>query len=126
MVNMSIRDAITRLTAEARDSASAAVREAATVTGALPVHIEMGGALALTADGDIVQYDFETGTTNVPEEVWRIAALVKAARRFPELRDLVPPRPIGAVDCPACGGRGLILGDMDCGTCIATGWIAQS
>jgi hypothetical protein len=126
-VSIKIRDAISRLTAEAaRESESSAIKEAARATGALPVHTDMSGALALTSNGDVIQYDFETGTTSAPEENWRIAALTKAARRFPELRDLAPPRPNSAVDCPSCSGRGVILGNMDCGTCFGTGWTAQS
>lgn len=115
--------AIRRLAEEAaQQSEGSATKEAAHATGSLPVHTDMGGALAVTPDGEVVHYDFETGATKAPEENWRIYALAKAARRFPELLDLAPPRPQGAVTCSSCSGLGVVLEGLDCGTCLGLGW----
>ena len=117
-----ISKSIRRLAKAAQESDSSAIKEAAQATGSLPVHTDMGGALVVTPECDVVQYDFETGATRTPEESWRTLALVKAARKFPELRNLAPPKPTEAIDCPSCGGVGVVSGNMDCGVCWGVGW----
>jgi hypothetical protein len=87
------------------------------------VYVDIGGALALTPNGDVIGYDFETGALSIPEENRQIFALTKAFRRFPELRGLAPSRPNNAVNCPSCGGRGVIPGSIDCEACWGRGWI---
>ena len=122
-VSIKTSEAIRRLAAKAaQEPGSSVIKEVAQATGALPVHADMGGALAVTPEGDVIQYDFETGATSAPEGNWRILALAKAARRFSELRELAPPKPNSAVVCPSCGGRGVTLGNADCGACWGTGW----
>lgn len=126
-ISIEIGDTIRRLaTKAAQESESSAIREAAQATGALPVHADLGGALAVTADGDVIQYDFETGATTTPEENWRVLALAKAARRFPELRDLAPRKPAYAIECPSCAGSGTMPGNTDCATCWGNGWTTRT
>lgn len=124
LIGRDIGDAIRRLIAAAEKSESAVTAEAARATGGLPVHVDMGGALVVTPKGDVVQYDFETRATSVPDNKWRTLALSKAARRFSELKDLAPSRPSNAITCPDCGGSGSIHG-TDCFECLGTGWIER-
>jgi hypothetical protein len=122
-MSIAARAAIRRLAAEAEQQPEgSATQQAAHATGALPVHTDIGGALAVTPDGEVVLYDFEKGVASVPEEHWRIYALAKAARRYPELRELAPPRPHDAVTCPSCGGFGFVLESLECGPCLGLGW----
>jgi hypothetical protein len=123
-IRADIRAAIARLAA-AESYEDSAIREAAIATNALPVHSDISGVLAVTSDGDVLHFDFETRMTTAPDERWRIYALAKASRRFPELKDLAPSMPRDATTCPACEGRGVLLGDMDCGTCMGLGWISS-
>jgi hypothetical protein len=62
----------------------------------------------------------------------RWAALVLGSRSMPELRALLPVRPLGTPDCVRCKGQGEILlngqptGKDDgiiCPTCGALGWV---
>jgi hypothetical protein len=123
LVSTEIREAIRVLTLKAAQEPESSVnRTIADALGALLVYADMGGALALTPVGAIVHYDFENGATSIPEEDMQTFALVRAAQRFPELRDLAPRRPDGAVDCPMCAGRGVILDGMYCGKCFGKGW----
>src|SRR5688500_15254811 len=70
-INPRIREAISRLAIEAAGtSGSSVIQETAQATKALPVHADMSGVLALTPDGDVIQYDPETGAKCVPEENW--------------------------------------------------------
>ena len=125
-INVELREAIRRLAAKAAQTAeSSAIRQVAEATGALPVHVDMGGALVITAEGDVVQYDLETGATVRPNEDWKVLALAKASRRFPELKELAPKKPPNAIQCPSCAGTGTMPGNTDCATCWATGWIRR-
>jgi len=124
-VSPELRAYLRRMIDEARNaSVESTLRDVALATDALPVHIDMGGALVVTTEGAVLEYDFEADATSVAPENFRLAALAKAARRFPELQDLAPRRPENAVTCPACAGTGVILGKMDCGTCMSLGWVA--
>lgn len=119
---------IMRLSHEAAVGASLSeAREAAARTGGVPVHADLGGVLVLAPDGSVLHYDPDSGGVSlVADEHWRILALVKAARKFPELQQLRPPRPKTAVACPPCGGDGVILGGVDCGACSGSGWSVES
>jgi len=87
----------------------------------------MGGVLVLAPDGSVLHYDPDGGrVSSVAEERWRVLALVKAARKFPELQPLRPRRPDAAVTCAQCGGEGVILGGVDCGECSGSGWTLRS
>ena|SRR5579863_6315423 len=66
-------------------------REAARLTGGVPVYSDMGGVLVVLGDGRVLSLEHDT--TNVqPEEDsgWRMIALVSAAKKFPELAPLMP------------------------------------
>ena len=62
-------------------------------------------------------------------EAERWEALAFGAREMPELAELLPPRPAGAQDCPACGGARLMHGrsggadfEVCCPACGGLGW----
>ena len=100
-------------------------REVAEITGALPISLDMGGALAIKPDGQIIMYDDNRQEITVPDENWRTAALVQLAKRYDELRMLAPQRPKNASDCETCGGTG-VINQYGCGTCWSTGWIVDT
>jgi hypothetical protein len=123
---MAISEVIRRLAKEvARSHGWPWLAEAARAAGALPVYADMGGAVLIAPDQSVLFYDWETSSVRqMPAEDWRLLAFAKAARRFPELRSLFPPRPSNAVDCSQCQGTGLILERLDCGSCFGVGWVA--
>ena len=91
---------------------------------ALPVYSDMGGTLFITPSLQILIMRSDEGALSEecsPE--WRLVALVAAAERFPELKQLLPTRPSGASDCSACAGTGRLLGAR-CGSCFGLGWPA--
>src|SRR5690348_15245340 len=95
----------------AKDAANSAIpdvaREAAMITGGLPVQWDMGGVVLLTVLGDILHYDPETRTTTiVTDGKWRTAALVKASRTHYELAAFAPVRPDNVLTCTQCNGSG--------------------
>lgn len=53
----------------------------------------------------------------------RVAALVLAAARLPELAELLPPRPFDALNCPSCFNQDVVLGYLVCHQCHGLGWI---
>jgi hypothetical protein len=107
----------------AQPSSPSAIREIALATGGLPVHVDIGGALVLAADGTILTYDSESKTAVAAEYPWTMRALVKAAKKFPELSELAPSRPASAHDCTVCAGSGIVEGVGGCGKCHGNGWI---
>lgn len=127
-LKMYLADVVRRLSEEAhRDTRNEHIREAIRKTGGVPVYADMGGILLITPDGDVWQYDPETETVGVEfEEKWRTLARARAARHFPELQHLAPQRPTGAAECSTCGGRGIIMENLDCGVCFGTGWVQSS
>lgn len=124
-MNRDISEALERLGREAAMSGEPdIVRAAALATGGVPVQWDMGGALVVTPLGVVLRYEVEHGTVVSVDDVrWRMAAFVKAARRFPELALLFPVKPPEAVRCEQCDGTGLMFGTIDCGTCMGAGWI---
>ena len=94
----------------------------------LPVYQDMGGTLALDAEGEVfcLVHDEPGPPEREREEGWRLRALVEASLQFPELAHLKPVRPQGGVTCPACSGNGFLsTGDIayGCGGCHGTGWL---
>jgi hypothetical protein len=100
-------------------------KEVAAATGGLPAYLGWTAALVITPEGDVLEYEYDTGITSVANQNWRTTALTTAARRFHELKDLAPVRPRSAVNCPLCDGHGVLVAllSVGCGTCWGAGWI---
>jgi hypothetical protein len=100
--------------------------KAARVADALPVYTGVGSTLLISESGEILSYDDEQESVR-PEsdEVWRSIALVSAARRYPELRALLPARPEGAPECDQCAGTGSVK-RFACGRCGGLGWLGPA
>lgn len=118
-----------RIAACARDLASP-YHDAAARHGALLLYRGWGTDFALRPDGTVIRID-EIPIADPSEDHWykeinwAIMAVAFAARRYPELRQILPRRPADAVDCAACEGRGMMpLNDMHflC-VCEGLGWV---
>ena len=81
----------------------------------LPVRLDMGGVMALRLDGEVVCFTWEEPDRLELESDVRIRNLVffQAARKFPELKPLVPSRPADARECETCRGTGTVTGLTD-------------
>ncbi len=110
---------------------------------ALPVYSDAAGILLLRADGQVLEvprgadskplcYPWSSDHSEEepqPANSYRwLVGRVAAARLFPELRVLIPPRPKHADRCSACGGSGLSPGydwpeKVLCRQCTGLGWI---
>lgn len=107
----------------AGDHLDRADQEAAHRTGGVPVYSDMSGCLLIQPDGQIVRFDYETEAI-APElrPQWLKIAKHSAARRFPALTALLPPKPPHARLCEQCDGSGEISGAW-CGRCFGVGWL---
>jgi hypothetical protein len=90
-----------------------------------------GSGHLLRSDGVIVRWDWdtlETGEYEIETDPnWCIAALVIAAERISELKEVLPVRPVEAWPCEECSGQGFT--DLPnaprfllCQTCWGLGW----
>jgi hypothetical protein len=96
---------------------------------ALPVHVGWTATIGIRPDGTLIMWSTEgefEGAREVEEGVFVRVALMEAVRRFPDLRDLVPPRPPGARTCEQCGGVGHLPGipGIYC-YCGGFGWVEE-
>jgi len=97
----------------------------------LPILIGWTGFWGLRADGEIWLVDTEDGPEPAVELDERLqrTALYQGAKKYPDLRPLVPERPEGASDCPhcVCTGRIDVPGfppDTIVCYCGGFGWLA--
>jgi hypothetical protein len=76
----------------------------------LPVHLDMGGCLALQPDGNVVSFlwDEPDHIRTEPDERIRNMAYFQGSHKFPGLAVLVPTRPPSAETCSDCGGTGRV------------------
>ena len=80
---------------------------------ALPLHGNQIYLWALRPDGVVLCLDHESASLPVWEEsdpLTLYAVLVHGAQKYPELQELVPPRPLGVRQCEPCSGTGVIGG----------------
>ena len=98
---------------------------------ALPVYSALLYVWAVRPDGSILQIDYEPfRLPDSPEEdpLARFAVMVHGARLHPELREMIPPPPVGTEICSGCRGRGWYEENetpIDCMHCRALGWRIQ-
>src|SRR4051812_27746888 len=98
-MNPQIAEVIQRLAAEAAENAThLRTRQAAALTGGVPVYEDWTGVLMVTPSGGVVYYDEESRRwSDVVDPQWQTIALVAAATKHPELGALRPTRPAKAI-----------------------------
>lgn len=99
--------------------------------GALYLYGSIGSEAVLLPDGTVrvwwadtwSESDGYTEREATPTE--RVGSLVLGARRYPELRELLPPRPPDTPDCAECGGVGEYpyAKGVLCPKCQGLGWV---
>jgi hypothetical protein len=98
---------------------------------ALPLTLDMGGAYAIRANGDLIQLSWDGPGGAEPLDDPRLinAALYQGSLKHPQLACLVPSRPLDARDCPDCDGKGRLsisakpgLENVIC-SCGGMGWL---
>lgn len=98
----------------------------ARATGCLPIYSDMGGELVISPNLDVLEYQVDDDILlSVADERVRSIVLVRAARRYPTLAALEPPRPKDAVVCSACHGTGEIVPRAWCAVCRSLGWLTR-
>jgi uncharacterized protein (TIGR02996 family) len=105
----------------------AEVHQRASEYAALPLVLDGGGFDALRMDGSVVVFFWDQAGIQRVEANPRLryGALLGGAKKYPELRLLIPPRPVSARSCPNCSGTGK-LPDMPAGFicyCAGLGWL---
>jgi len=96
---------------------------------ALPVHSDAAGILLFRPDGQVIEVARSDGALAKPADSYRwLLARVSVARRYPELRRLLPLRPKHADNCQECKGSGLLHtlgspGHSVCRSCSGLGWV---
>ena len=96
-----------------------------------------GFEAVMRPDGTVlVAVDEHWGEPGAPEPPWRPAtesertiSIVAARERWPEVAQLLPPRPAAARDCPTCQGHGALpIGATSvlCSDCGALGWVIDA
>lgn len=96
----------------------------------------LGFEAVMRPDGTVlVAADEHWGEPHAPPPPWRTAterertlSLVAAGERWPEVAELLPPRPASARDCVECQGHGTIAIQQTsilCSACGALGWIEE-
>jgi hypothetical protein len=95
---------------------------------ALPLIRHWFETIGIRADGEIVRWSKSDnvepypGVKPVEDRVDWLSALVDGARRYPELRELLPSRGPEAVECE-CTRHPEIFGKMICSECCGLGWV---
>ena len=119
-----LQDFVARHTA-GQGSRDAALKHLLQQAGGMRLFGTMGADVFLRPDGSTVSLIEGSGTES---DHWhddtadeRIAALVIALDRYPELASLLPSRPNDAQDCAGCQGSGRIHAIV-CAKCNGLGW----
>jgi hypothetical protein len=102
--------------------------------GAVALMGTIGSLWLMRPDGTLWDVDDDSGKhlQPLPPEL-HLTALVAGAERYPWLAELLPSRPLDALDCTTCRGRGRLHGNpphqdhyVYCTHCSALGWIPVS
>jgi hypothetical protein len=85
------------------------LRKLAAELNALPMALDFGGCYALRPNGEIFSFAWDEPYDLRIEDDPRICNLVlfQGAKKYPELNELVPSRPLDAIDCSFCNGTGV-------------------
>lgn len=76
----------------------------------LPLLLDMGGCIGIQASGEFFSFIWDEPFNLLPEHDDRVCntALFVGSKRFPELSEFVPARPLTARDCDYCNGSGTV------------------
>ena len=96
---------------------------------ALPLIRHWFETFGLRADGEVVRWSTDgdapyPGVRPVAARCDWLSALVEGARRWPELRALLPARPPAARDCACVGHPSFAPGKFLCPECCGLRWVA--
>jgi hypothetical protein len=128
MLESQIQERIVELLAET-GSDPGEWRRVARLLNALPIYADMGGWVALRADGSMLYLDSDR--EEISEEIepkFNLISLVRGSEKYPELKTLLPERALDVADCPDCRGTGRLFLDkavyevIICGNCSGLGW----
>jgi len=100
---------------------------------ALPLMLDMGGALAIRPDGQIISFCWDKEEDYQVENDRRICniALFAGSKKYPELKQLIPSKSQDDVECPHCKGTGIDPFSVELGVdnivcyCGGLGWIPK-
>ena len=95
--------------------------------GFLPLYLGWVAVLGIRPDGSFVYLGYEPAPKParlLEQPFWQRVAIHQGAKKYPELRALLPERPVNAVPCSACRGAGELPGlpPVICG-CGGFGWV---
>jgi len=93
----------------------------------LPLYLGWVAALGVRPDGSFIRWDHEDDRASVKplsNAYWQRMAIIQGAKKYSELRALLPERPAEALTCDACDGSGQMSGapQVVC-QCGGIGWI---
>jgi hypothetical protein len=95
----------------------------------IPLYLGWTETIGIRADGEVVSWSTEgeySGVRSVDHRTWVVPALVAGLSWYPELRALLPERPMNASDCPCRQHPLLASGKFLCGACGGLGWLPPS
>ncbi len=89
--------------------------------GLLLLHLDVVWVYGISADGVVLAVDVDDTQQQLETALHAVNAVAQAARKFPELRELLPERPADAIACSFCEGTGDAGGSVAC-VCEGLGW----
>lgn len=119
---------VSRLIAELPPELLDPARTHATRLSALPIGVSMWADYYLRPNGDVVivgeDDDRPDEVTVYTDRVRLLSVLVGGAERYPELRQLVPSRPLDARECVCLQHQEFFgPGNVICQKCGGVGWL---
>lgn len=103
------------------------LREIVSLSNALPLYLDIGGCYSVRPSGEIISFEWDTEDEVQVETrpLIRNLALCQGSKKYPELREFIPSKPVDAVECPQCRGKGELpapLNRVIC-SCGGVGWL---
>lgn len=92
-----------------------------TKQGLLLLHLDGVWVYGISPDGVVLAVDVDDTQQRLETALHAVNAVAQAARKFPELRELLPERPAGAIACSFCEGTGDAGASVAC-VCEGLGW----
>jgi hypothetical protein len=96
---------------------------------ALPLYLGWFETIGIRPDGEFISWSTENefaGVKAVEERTWMLSALIVGAKRYPELRRLLPQRGPDDLDCKCFQHPKFVSVEVLCGTCGGIGWLPST